>query len=832
MVSVGKLSAGQARYYLDQAATPVSAAQALTSGIEDYYLGGPQAAGRWLGRGALALRLEGRVGDAEFEAILGGIAPATGEPLRRHGSVAGFDVTFSAPKSVSILFGLGSAEIRGAVRAAHEHAVLAAFGYFERSTAFARRGAGGSSVVPGDGLIAASFLHRISRAGDPQLHTHVVVANAVRAADGRWSALDGRLIYAHARTAGFLYQAQLREELTRTLGVEWTAVTKGSAEVRGVPSRAIRAFSRRRAEIEASMQLHGSRGRHAAQVAALDTRRTKDRTRSPEELASEWRLRAARLNLRQDRIDALRDRATPELPNWTSVFVALAASSGLTEQRSSFTRRDVLQAVSEVAGSGARVSELEAVADAFLRSPGVVPLVGRATEPRYSTVELLETERAAVEMSLALRAAGRGLATESETLAALARHQHLSGEQRVMVERLTRGGEGVAVVIGVAGTGKTTALAAAREAWEASGLQVRGCAIARKAAHELRERGGIDATSVHALLRGRLPLAPGAVLVIDEASMLGTRQFAHVLERVNAAHGKLVVVGDTRQLPAIEAGGILGALAARLPVVELKDNRRQQEAWERQALALLRDGDTDEALGLYERHGRVRVGERGDEILDGLLRDWHATNDPHGCLMIAHYRTDVGEINGRARAVMRAAGRLGRDELVIGGGRFATGDHVIIKQNSSRLDVRNGERGVVERIDLRAGAVTVRFADRVAQLDATFLTRKTYGGRPTLEHGYAITAHAAQGVTCRHALVLARDDTYREWAYTTMSRATVANRLYVIADRNRGRDEFAPAEPAQDGRALLAAALTRRRAEELALDLLGGDQERARGIDR
>jgi conjugative relaxase-like TrwC/TraI family protein len=320
MVSIGKLSAGQARYYLDQAATPVSAAQALTSGIEDYYLGGPEAAGRWIGRGARALALEGRVNDAPFESVLGGTAPATGEPLRRHGSVAGFDVTFSAPKSVSILLGVGDPVIQRAVRSAHERAVATAFDYFERSTAFVRRGAGGLSVVPGDGLVAAAFLHRTSRAGDPQLHTHVVVANAVRAADDRWSALDGRLIYAHARTAGFLYQAQLREELTQTLGLEWSTITKGSAEVRGVPSRVIRAFSRRRAEIEAAMQLHGSHGRHAAQVAALDTRRAKDRTRSPEELAPEWRLRAARLGLSQDRIGLLRDRATPEAPNWRDEF--------------------------------------------------------------------------------------------------------------------------------------------------------------------------------------------------------------------------------------------------------------------------------------------------------------------------------------------------------------------------------------------------------------------------------------------------------------------------------------------------------------------------------
>ena len=828
MVSVGKLSAGQARYYLDQAGEPVSAASALTSGAEDYYLGGPEATGRWVGRAARELGLAGHVGGAEFQRLLHGVSPA-GVTLRTRGSVAGFDVTFSAPKSVSVLFGIGDAKTQATVRDAHEHAVAAAFGYFERSTAFGRRGAGGARSMPGDGLAAAAFLHRTSRAGDPQLHTHVVVANLVRGADGQWSALDGRLIYAHARTAGFLYQAQLRHDLTRSLGLGWTPVSKGSAEVRGVSSRVIRAFSRRRAEIEGAMELHGSRGRDAAQVAALDTRRAKDRTRRPEELAPEWRMRAERLGLRPERIS--HRHVMPDVPDWATVFAALATPTGLTEQQSSFSRRDVLQALAGAAADGAEVSELERVADAFLRSASVIRFLGRTDEPRYSTVELLETERAAVDRSVALRPAGRGLATESATTGALARHSHLSGEQRVMVERLTRSGDGVAVVIGVAGTGKTTALAAAREAWEESGMPVRGGAIARKAAHELHERGGIRATSVHALIRGRHRLEPGTVLVLDEASMLGTRQFAQLLAQVDAVHGKLVIVGDPHQLPSIDAGGILGALATRLPVVELVDNRRQQEAWERDALALLRDGDTDEALSRYEAHGRVRVGNRADEMHDQLLRDWHTTNDPHGSLMIAHYRADVRELNGRARAVMRAAGRLGHDELVVSGGRFATGDHVIVKRNSSRVDVRNGERGVIEAIEHSAGALTVRFPDRVAELDAAFLTQTTYGGRPALEHGYAITAHAAQGTTCRHALVLARDDTYREWAYTTMSRATIDNRLYVIAERNHGRDEFAPAEPARDGRALLAAALTHRRAEELALDQLLRDGPRT-GIER
>jgi len=204
MVSVGKLKAGQAHYYLDQAEPHPSQAAALASGAEDYYVGGREAAGRWLGRGAPLLALHGVVDGDRLTAILAGMNPASGMQLRRRGSVAGFDVTFSAPKSVSVLFGIGDTRIQSAIRDAHEQAVIAAFGYFEGALSVTRRGAGGHTRIAGSGLTAAAFLHRTSRAGDPQLHTHVLVANLIQGSDGQWSAVDGRLVYAHARTAGFL----------------------------------------------------------------------------------------------------------------------------------------------------------------------------------------------------------------------------------------------------------------------------------------------------------------------------------------------------------------------------------------------------------------------------------------------------------------------------------------------------------------------------------------------------------------------------------------------------------------------------------------------------
>ena len=221
MLSIGKLATGQARYYLDQAEARVDAVQSVGDGIEDYYAGGAEARGEWCGAAATALGLDGAVDGDALRRVLAGHRPWSDAPLRDPRSrarVAGFDLTFSAPKSVSVIFGLADPALRSAVRQAHDAAVTEAFGYLERSAAAVRRGQGGATIANANGLVAAAFRHRTSRAGDPQLHTHVLVANLGHGPDGRWSALDGRRLYAHARTASFLYHAVLRGELTRSLG--------------------------------------------------------------------------------------------------------------------------------------------------------------------------------------------------------------------------------------------------------------------------------------------------------------------------------------------------------------------------------------------------------------------------------------------------------------------------------------------------------------------------------------------------------------------------------------------------------------------------------------
>ena len=204
--------------------------------------------------------------------------------------------------------------------------------------------------------------------------------------------------------------------------------------------------------------------------------------------------------------------------------------------------------------------------------------------------------------------------------------------------------------------------------------------------------------------------------------------------------------------------------------------------------------------------------------------------------MIAHYRADVAELNGRARALMRADGRLGSDEVSAAGRAFASGDRVIVKRNDRRCDVRNGDRGVVESVDTGAGALRVRFDDRSSSSTrASSRSRRTTAARPS-STATRITAYAAQGLTCRHALVLARDEAYREWIYTTMTRASDANRLYVVGERRPRPRRVRPRRAGRDGRVLLAAALTRSRADELAIErLLPANAERGvapRALDR
>jgi Ti-type conjugative transfer relaxase TraA len=812
VLSIGKVGGGNGdpRYYIDSVA----------QGEEDYYSGLGESPGRWLGSGAAAAGLSGTVEDEQFLALL---TSQSTNPRK----VLAYDLTFSAPKSVSILFGMDDRTLAPVVRDAHDVAVAEALGYVERNATWTRRGSGGHRVLRGEGLEVAAFRHRSSRAGDPQLHTHAVIANATTA-EGRATTLDGRALYAHALTAGYLYEAALRRRLTEALGLEWEPAKKGIAEIRGIDERILEHFSQRRAEIVERLAETGGRSRRAAEIAALDTRRAKVHDIDGPSLREQWRRRAAALGFGPEAINAFLDRHRPRPAQPADLAATgdeLAAPRGLTEQASTFDRRDVLRAWASAHRDGADVQRLEQLTDRWLASDRAVRLEddGPRTHlggARYSTPELVALEQRLITDAAERRRAGVARVDPAAATAALDTRPDLGGEQAAMAARLTTSGQGVEVVRAAAGTGKTHALAAARDRWEADDVRVFGTALSARAALELENLAGIDSATIASVLRDfdqGQGLASGSVLIVDEAGMVGSRTIDRLARHAAEADAKLVLVGDDRQLPEIDAGGAFRGLAERLGAIELHQVRRQHADWDREALAELRDGDVRAWADAYRDHGRIVARPTARELRAALVDDWWeaARTGDQDAVMIAHRRRDVAELNALAHARMQRDGRLGDDELVTGERSFAVGDRVIARRNDRRAGVVNGTRGEVVGVDQERRTLTLRTAR-----DAELRLEGSYLDEGWLEHGYALTAHAAQGATVDRSFVLGSDELYREWGYAALSRHREQARFYVVSPGSVERAlpglEAEPDDLHED----VVATVSARRSKDMALDVL------------
>jgi conjugative relaxase-like TrwC/TraI family protein len=782
MLSVGKMVGGAEEYYLSLVA----------QGRDEYYnTGAGEAPGTWMGSGTADLGLTGQVTPEDLRAILAGISPSSGTELghlrRSSNRVAGFDLTFSAPKSVSLLYALGTPEHASAARDAHDQAVAEGVAYLERHALVARRGTDGLRQIATSGLVAAGFVHRTSRNGDPQLHTHVLAANLVHGADDRWSAPDARGLYFHARTAGFVYQASLRASLVESLGVSFGPVRHGAADLTGIDATVLRRFSTRRVEIEAYLSAFGGTSKRSAELAALATRAPKaartDPTPDAVELRSQWHQLATEHGIDPDHLFpafgpprqvALGPAETQELA------ALLLGPAGLTAQDSSFERRDVVRAVAERALDGAHLDAIEAAADFTLGRPEAVSLerMGRGTEVLHTTSELLAVEANLIATAVAQRGSNATGAAVTPAVAdrLLARRPELSEEQSAMVRSLVTSGQRIEVVVGKAGAGKTTTLSLAREIFDEAGCRVSGTALSARAAAELEAGAGMSSVTLTRFMgeldQGNRTLGPRDVVVVDEAGMVGTRSLARLVELSQQSGAKLVLVGDPRQLPEIEAGGAFGALATRLGALELTENRRQQDLWERAALDQLRAGDVTLALSAYDEHERIRLSGSMTAARSDVVGRWLTAQDAGSeALMLAVNRRDVTALNLEARGVLQQRGAIGTDLVFADGRGFAPGDQVVCLRNARRLGVINGTRGTV--IGLDGTDLAIDTADGPRSLPRRYLA----AGH--LDYGYATTVHKAQGATYDRAFVLATESLTREAGYVAMSRARLGTELFV-----------------------------------------------------
>ena len=360
---------------------------------------------------------------------------------------------FSVPKSASVLFGLASPRAQGAVVRAQQAAVEEAMRYLDREACLVRVGPE-RELQRGGGLVGAAFEHRTSRAGDPQLHTHVLVANGTFRGDGAWAALDGTAIYHHARAAGHIHEAAFRRALALELGVEWGRAHNGIADLSGFTAEQLQAFSTRAGEIDAYLAEHGWSGAEARQIAALRTREAKDYDVTPEMLVPEWRERARAVGLDDRALRAMLDRE-PYRPldaaAKAEIADRLAGTGGLTAQASSFDRRDVICAFAGAARQGATLGRSRRSPTrswpirAWSRwSPGargrlsdrdvlrlddgrVVPAMTDAT--RYSTRELLALEREVIDRAVGERAVGVAVAEPAAVERALSARPTIGADQ-------------------------------------------------------------------------------------------------------------------------------------------------------------------------------------------------------------------------------------------------------------------------------------------------------------------------------------------------------------------------------------------------------------------
>ena len=668
--------------------------------------------GVWTGNQATTLGLSGTVSTDDLEAVLSGRDPNSGTPLGRAlkdrtladgrvvRAVAGFDATFSAPKSLSVL-----AALTGDPRYAdaHDVAVAAVTAYLERFGATTRvRANGGRLHLDTNGLTMAAFRQATSRSDDPQLHTHLVISGKVQTAEGRWLALDARFLKQHQRALGGLYQSILRTEVGERLGLRFGPVVNGQAEIAGVPDELLEVFSKRAAQINTVMtakvaEFYAREGRDPSpferaameRETAADTRGRKtgvDHTT----LHTRWLAEAAAVGITPNTLETMvRDAARALADEPVPVVTTAGVIAELSERSSAWHRMDVVRAICDLGperpGMGGRrwVQVLDRAVDTVLdgcvdldpdsdrtsrrasdgRSVWIEPVANRHTSTLVLAQEeavLAFTAEAATTPALPSLTIERGALdlVQADAAAAVAGHGRLT------------------VIIGPAGAGKTTMLDAAVTDLSGHGRDVFGVAPTAKAAAVLARETGMETDTVAKLLhewsradrvpepRWRLPAE--TTLIVDEAGMVSTPDLARLTALARKEQWRLVLVGDPRQLQAVGRGGLLPEIARIVTPIELDTIHRFTQPWEAAASLQLRHGNPT-VLDTYEAQGRIKAGTLAEHLdtITAAWRDRHeageslavtATTNDHAHTINTHIQTArvaVGELDPARSAVVR-----------------------------------------------------------------------------------------------------------------------------------------------------------------------------------
>jgi conjugative relaxase-like TrwC/TraI family protein len=824
----------------------------------EYYLGSREPEGVWYApRGDLGRRDAETVERQEFARLYEGlgengqslITNAGGKVDRR---VPAFDLTFSAPRSVSVTWAFADEDLRRNLEAAQERAVRASLTTIEREAIYARRGKDGAYVEK-VALTAALFQHGESRPaehadgrlfGDPNLHTHAVVLNMATRADGTVGALHSTVLRDWKMAAGAVYHAALANEMT-DLGFAVDRLGKnGTFELAGISDTAITYFSARRQEIEKELAEAGTTSGSSAALASAVAKSTRQAKEKDAERETVWREAAQSNGLDGDIRAALQERSAREfvVADAGHIFAERLTSlpAELTQHESVIDRRDLVRSVHAASvGLGLPLSRLDREVDQIVASGAFVE-IGRDAigQARYSTAEMIAIERDLVATASRL-ATRRGAGIDPAHIKARSAAHGLSAEQTFAAEAAT-GPNAIVVIEGAPGSGKTTTLAPIVEAWHAAGHRVIGTATAWRVARALQQDLNIEARAtaswVEGLKAGERFLDEKSVLIVDEAGLLSSREAHALLSEVERARARVILVGDRRQLQAIGAGPGLDLVVRSVEATRVDTIVRQRDAWARQAVTDFGAGRAEEALDAFQAHGCFEEAPSYRATLRRIVELWnHArVEHPEGSIvLIARTNKQVADVSRAVRAELKSEGVIhGAEasvEAVTPSGQstrleIAAGDKIRFQLRNDQLGVVNGTVATVTAV--HADPAIGQNAPSNVRIEAVIDKRRISfvaadiadeRGRARVGWGYASTVHGAQGMTVDRAVVVLDPRFDRHAAYVAASRAREETRLVVdrsqinaLLSSSLPLDRAQQAEPAsaEDRRALLAGRLS------------------------
>ncbi len=740
------------------------------SAAADYYLDDKHSSLEWIGEGAKELGLAGAVDKQDFQQVLAGFAG--GDQVQNAGKEnrqMGWDATFSAPKSVSVAWALATRDRKTEIEQAHKMAVNAAVGYLQEQ-ATSRRGKEGKESEPA-ALIAAAVTHYTSRAGDPQLHTHVVIPNIGVRRDGTVGTVQSHPFYETRLAVGSLYQAELSYRMAQ-MGYEIKDGTKGTFRLGNVNLSLEQTFSKRSEQIKAVALERERDSIEARRTITAVTRPAKVKT-SLIERESYWIEEAKGVLLQPERVERGTDSKSVQQTGLADRIAE--ASAEITESKSVFLEHDLIR---ETAKSSYGQYSAEMIRDAVAKAP-LRDLVMKLNNKRYTTPEMVAIEQSMAETAkmLVLRHGYRVDPTMKNV--------SLSEEQKAAVLSAT-GDSALSVIQGRAGVGKTTSLSVIHEAYKQAGYRVEGVALSGQAAKVLMEETGIESRTVASWIQQH-EMNHKTVLIVDEAGMVGSKKTNEILQEAWRTRAKVILVGDERQLQPIEAGGALHAVDRVL----IRENpeyssqiltiRRQKEAWMRDTVRAAAEGRIGDAIDYLHQHKKVHIDTNAISARTELVKDFLKGGTSDNAVVLTMRRSDAHKINETIREALQASGQIGQDAIKFHNGkeemRLAVGDRVMLSKNEYKLyDVRNADLGVVTRIDDKTKEIAIQFDNGTEKKIAT-------SEYEHIHYGWATTTHKAQGLTVDRAYVYghsAEAMSTAETTYVQISRSRLETKLYIV----------------------------------------------------